>query len=122
MTGNVPVDLTKMSVEYIYKIKDEIDWREFCISGKANWNIDFIENFMGYIEFGYSATDGDGRIIGEIGLSSNANINWSTELLLKYEDNWDYDELLVNDSFINFFLASIDYTLDNNDLELILIN
>ncbi len=112
------VDLSKKSIEDLLPIKNEIDWNYLSYGGKLSWTIEFIETFLGYIEFGFVLKDRDGYITEETGLSTNEFIDWNTELLLKYEHKWNYEALMFNMSFINFFNESI----YDDDLELILIN
>lgn len=86
---------TKYAIELIRFFKKEIDWFSVC-KIMPHFTLEFIEEFKEYLIF----EEKDTNFPTKVPLSSSSKINWSFEIIKKFEDYWDFALLSGNSSII----------------------
>jgi hypothetical protein len=88
LSGNI---LLPWKSDFINEYKDKWDWNKLSVNLGINWDEGLIDEFSEHLPFSRSP---ESNIEGS--LSENPNVQWTIELLLKYEDKWGYDALAEN--------------------------
>ncbi len=87
-------DLVPWSPALLEYLIDREDFNEIFTWNDAPLTEELLDLYADRLEFGHR--DEDGAII--YGVSSNSQLPWSTRLLKKYEDRWDWFQLSTNNA------------------------
>ena len=132
MYGNTDHD-----VDFLFRIKNYINWESFSLNGEFRWDEISIGKFSNEINWGINSEEkerefnNEYRLIGSAldsqgdillikeefrykkgGISASPFLEISVKLLKKYEDKWDYYALCKNHS-IEWDAESFEYLITN---------
>lgn len=81
------------SAQFIDRFIDFWDWEWLCMNEGVPWDNELINQYIDKVEWGGREYSPDNSFRVKGGLTSNENLDWTIDFMLRYEKYIDFDEL-----------------------------